>query len=60
MLTILMFLGLGLTIASLAFGLFAFMKGGDFAQKYSNQAMRWRTICQGVTLVLFLLVLLLG
>lgn len=60
MLSFLMLVGLALTVLSLAFGLFAFMKGGEFAEKYSNQAMRWRTICQGVTLVLFILVLLLG
>jgi hypothetical protein len=54
---ILFFMSLTATALSLSFGLYAYFKGGDVARPYSNRAMRWRVALQGLTLVLFLLML---
>jgi len=56
MLTTLFFISLFFTILSLSFGLFTFFKGGRF-EKYGNLAMRWRVLLQGITLLIFLLLL---
>ena len=48
---------LAAVVASLFFGLFAFLKGGKFSEKYSNDAMRMRVMLQGVALIAFFLML---
>jgi hypothetical protein len=54
---ILFFICFACTIASLFFGLYTLSQSNDIQQKYSNAAMRWRITFQGLTLVLFLLML---
>lgn len=54
---ILFFISLSATALSLSFGLYAYFKGGEVARLYSNRAMRWRVALQGLTLILFLLML---
>lgn len=47
-------------VGALVFGLYTLIKGEDFAAKYSNEAMRWRVILQGVALLVFFIILWLG
>ncbi len=51
---------LGATVGALIFGLFSLFKGGEFNAKYGNKAMQWRILLQGVAIVLFTLMLLVG
>ena len=51
---------MGATLASLGFGLYSLIRGGEFNQKHANQAMRWRILLQGAALLLFFLMLWLG
>lgn len=46
------------TLGVLGFGLFVYFKGGALHVRYGNAAMRWRIMLQGLTLVLFFLMLL--
>lgn len=55
---ILMLIAMFLTLASLAMGLFAMVKGGEFNQKYGNKLMRARVTMQGIALALFALAFL--
>ncbi len=52
------FASLTVTVAALIFGLIAYFSGGVLNQRYGNKAMRWRVLFQGVTLLLFLCLLL--
>ena len=36
-------------------GLFAFVRGGDFHDKYGNKLMQWRVTTQAIAVVLVLL-----
>jgi len=51
------FLTLALTAASLIFGLFIYFKGDSSYKKYANSAMRWRVMLQGISLILFFILL---
>lgn len=53
----LFFTSLACTLASLAFGLTVYFKGGALNAKYGNAAMRWRVTFQMITLMLFVLLL---
>ena len=55
----LLFIFMGLTLATIATGLFSMMKGGVFNEKYGNALMRWRIILQGISLLLFAILLML-
>lgn len=48
------------TAGVLAVGMGGFFQGGDFNRKYGNKLMRARVALQGVSIVLFVLVLLAG
>ena len=56
--TILMIAAMVLTLVSLAVGIGAMIKGGEFNAKYGNRLMRLRVTLQGVALVLFAFALL--
>lgn len=55
----LLFIFMGLTLITIATGLFSMMKGGIFNTKYANALMRWRIIFQGISLLLFAALLML-
>lgn len=57
MLNIFMIFALLAVLASLAFGLVALFRGGEFNKKYGNAAMQWRVILQGLALVIFFILL---
>ena len=52
------FASLTATVMTLIFGLIAYFSGGVLNQRYGNKAMRWRVLFQGITLLLFLCLLL--
>lgn len=54
------FILLGLTVSSLVFGLFIYFKGGASYRQHANAAMRFRVLFQGLTLILFFILLGLG
>lgn len=58
-LTVLVVLAMLATVGVLAAGLIGLARGGDGAagRERSNKLMRWRVVLQGVTLVLFVLLL---
>jgi hypothetical protein len=41
-------------------GLFSMARGGEFNRKHGNRLMRWRVALQGLAIVLFALVMLVG
>ncbi len=51
-LTIAIWIILGLIVVVLVTGIFNMLKGGDFNRKHSNRLMRWRVILQGVAVIL--------
>ncbi len=51
-LTIAIWLVLGLIVVVLATGIFNMLKGGAFNKKHGNRLMRWRVILQGVAVIL--------
>jgi hypothetical protein len=53
-------LALAATAGTLAFGLFALLKGGEFNRQYGNRAMQGRILLQAIALVLFILMLTFG
>jgi hypothetical protein len=53
-------IALGATALALIFGLFSLFKGGEFNAKYGTKAMQWRILLQGVAIVLFTLMLIMG
>ena len=53
-----MIIAMVLVFASLAVGLFAMVKGGEFNKKHGNKLMRMRVTLQGVALGLFVLAVL--
>lgn len=59
-LTILLGVALLSVVGALIFGLYAFLRGGDYNAKHSNEIMRWRVILQGIALLVFFLILWLG
>lgn len=50
-----MIIAMILVLASLAVGLIAMIKGGEFNKKYGNRLMRARVTLQGLALGLFVL-----
>lgn len=60
LLNTLLIISLIFVLGALTFGLFSFMRGGEFNKKYGNKAMQWRVTLQGLALVIFLLILILG
>ena len=50
-----MIIAMVLVLASLAVGLIAMIKGGEFNKKYGNKLMRARVTLQGLALALFVL-----
>ncbi|HZH25685.1 MAG TPA: twin transmembrane helix small protein [Azospirillaceae bacterium] len=56
--TLLMILAMVAVLASLGIGLFAMVRGGEFARKYSNKMMRARVILQGIAIACFVLAVL--
>jgi hypothetical protein len=59
LLTILVGLGMLATLATLFMGMAGMVRGSD-DQRRSNTLMRWRVTIQGVTLILFALLVLLS
>jgi hypothetical protein len=55
---ILVGIGLIATLGTLFVGLFSMGKGGAFNEKYGNKLMQLRVLCQGFTLVVFILLML--
>lgn len=53
-------LALAGVVGVLCFGLYTLLRGGEFSQKHSNEAMRWRVLLQGIALLIFALILWLG
>lgn len=47
-------------VGVLGFGLVTLLRGGEFSRKYSNEAMRWRVLLQGLALLIFAIILWLG
>lgn len=45
-------------LATLALGIIAMTRGGEFNKKYGNKLMRLRVVLQGIALVLFAVALL--
>ena len=56
---ILVLIGLAATVGTLLLGMLGLARG-DASGARSNRLMRWRVILQGITLVLFALLLSLG
>lgn len=50
-----MVIAMFLVLASLAVGLIAMIKGGEFNKKYGNKLMRMRVTMQGLAIGLFVL-----
>ena len=50
-----MLIAMFLVLASLAVGMIAMIKGGEFNKKYGNRLMRARVTLQGIALGLFVL-----
>ncbi len=48
------------TLLSLMAGLFAFLKGGVFSQKYGNRLMQMRVLMQGIAVFLLFLLFWMG
>ena len=44
-------IALGAVLVTLAFGIFALFKGGDFGRSYSNKLMRLRVLLQFVAVI---------
>lgn len=53
-----MIIAMFLVLASLAMGLFAMVKGGEFNKKYGNKLMKMRVTIQGIAIGLFVLAVL--
>ena len=45
------------TLAVLVVGIVGMMQGGEFNKRYGNKLMRWRVALQGISLVLFVLLM---
>lgn len=56
-LTILLFVAMGITLIVLFTGLISMARGGEFNRKNSNRLMRLRVLFQGIAVLLFILVL---
>ncbi len=50
-----MLIAMALVLASLAVGMIAMIKGGEFNKKYGNKLMRARVTMQGIAIGLFVL-----
>lgn len=55
---ILMIIAMIATLLALGLGLFAFIKGGEFNEKYGNKLMKARIYFQGAALALLALAIL--
>ena len=53
-----MLVSLASVLAVLILGIVSMLRGGEFNRKYGNKLMRARVILQGVTIVLFILVMI--
>ena len=53
-----MIVAMFLTLAILAAGMIAMVRGGEFNAKYGNKLMRARVIMQGIALAFFALAIL--
>jgi len=56
-LIILLALSMLAVLGVLITGLVAFVKGGDFNEKYGNKLMQWRVTTQAIAVVLVLLLI---
>ncbi len=56
-LTVLLGIALLSVVGALGFGLVTLLRGGEFSRKYSNEAMRWRVLLQGIALLIFAIIL---
>jgi hypothetical protein len=56
-LTILLFVAMGITLIVLFTGLISMARGGEFNRKNSNRLMRLRVLFQGIAVLLFILIL---
>ncbi|MBX3487019.1 MAG: twin transmembrane helix small protein [Candidatus Paracaedibacteraceae bacterium] len=57
LLTVLLGIALLSVVGALGFGLVTLLRGGEFSRKYSNEAMRWRVLLQGIALLIFAIIL---
>jgi hypothetical protein len=48
------------TLGVLFFGIITMARGGDFNLKYGNKIMRTRIVLQGVALLIFAIIMVLG
>jgi hypothetical protein len=55
MLTVLLFVAMGITLVVLFTGLISMARGGEFNRKNSNRLMRLRVLFQGVAVLIFIL-----
>jgi hypothetical protein len=55
--TIALFAFMAATVAVLAVGIISMVRGGEFNRKYGNRLMRARVILQGLTIILFLIMI---
>jgi Hypoxia induced protein conserved region len=51
----LLFAAMAATVISLFMGLFSMARGGDFDKRNANRFMRWRVICQAISILLFVI-----
>jgi len=54
-LTILLFVAMGITLVVLFTGLISMARGGEFNRKNSNRLMRLRVLFQGIAVLIFIL-----
>lgn len=55
MLTVLLFVAMGITLVVLFTGLISMARGGEFNRKNSNRLMRLRVLFQGIAVLIFVL-----
>ena len=56
-LTILLFVAMGITLIVLVTGLISMARGGAFNRKNANRLMRLRVLFQGIAIVIFLVLI---
>ena len=57
-LTLLLLIAMGATLAVLAVGLVGFLRGGEFNRRHGNRLMRARVMLQAVAVILLIAVLI--
>ena len=55
MLTVLLFVAMGITLVVLFTGLISMARGGEFNRKNSNRLMRLRVLFQGIAVLILIL-----